>query len=82
MNNDCKGEATTKGKEVLNDERRKYQHSKEMLMDPEFTLRVVDMQADRKTNRNDPHSYPCCVLMMCQSHNRVHAEFICLLTIK
>lgn len=70
-----RGEPTTKRKEVLKDERRECQCLKEMFMDPEFTLRVADVQADRKTNRNDSNCYPCCVQMMCQSRNRVHAEF-------
>ena len=47
-------ESTVKAKEVLKDKRRKQQHFKEMFMDLEFTPGVADMQADRKTNRNDP----------------------------
>lgn len=50
-------ESTTKGEEVVKEWEKRIPKFQKSLTDPEFTLRVADVQADRMTNR---HSYPFC----------------------
>lgn len=53
-----RGEPTTEGEEVVKEREKKIPKFYKLLTDPEFTLRVADVQADGMANRP---SYPVCV---------------------